>query len=246
MKKLTLSLFALALVSLISSCKYEPSDGGGNTTTKVTPKTGSSYNYNRHEIDSTSSGKTTGDTAVSAVVISSDTTFAGKSHVVVLIDDYDTVRYTYESNGDVSFYRAGFGSSGFVFNNPTPWLTLPFGSKATGVTLFSTPQTIDYGGNQETVTVTGTADYIGTDQISVNGKTISSNQARLTITITGTSPAAVNIISTQTFSFDPSTIGYYFRQISNTIVNDIKIGPLVLLPGNSTFNEKTLLSYTLK
>ena len=141
---------------------------------------------------------------------------------MTIYDDFDTISYSIESNGEISFYRANFGSNGYVFNNPTPWLTLPFGSKQTGVQLFSGKDTIAVSGQQEILTVVGTADYIGTDEVDTNGvKLASGNQARLTITITGVSPIPVTgISSAQTFSFDGS-IGNYFHSISKTIFPDV-------------------------
>src|SRR5689334_28811 len=68
--------------------------------TNVTPKSGSTYTYHKHEVDSSAAqGKTAGDSTIVAVVISSGTTFAGKSNVVTVYDDYDTLRYSIESNG---------------------------------------------------------------------------------------------------------------------------------------------------
>ncbi len=245
MKKTTLSLFATLLLSVcLFSCKYS-ADSGGTPETTVTPKKGSTYTYNKHEVDSSTSGKTTGDTAVTAIVLASDTTFAGKSHVVILYDNFDTMRYVVESNGDISFYRDGFGSNGFVFNNPTPWLRLPYGSKGTGITLFDTTQEVSYGGNTETVKITGTGDYVGTDKLTVGGKELSGGQAKLTIKISGTTPAVINVTSTQTFSFGKS-IGYYFHSISKTVFDDIKLFGTTLLAGTTTSNEKTLTSFELK
>jgi hypothetical protein len=242
-------VIALSSSALIYGCSSTNSGTTPPTTnTTVTPKAGTTYTYNKHEIDSSSTGKTSGDTVVNARVISSDTTFAGKSHVVVLYDDFDTMRYVIESNGDVSFYRASFGANGFVFANPTPWMTLPFGSKSTNSQIISGYDTIPIPslGTSEIVTISGIADYLGTDEedtgTTTKVKLASGGQARLTITITGISPLPVTgISSTQIFSFDNS-IGYYFHSISKNIFPDvIALG----FKGSMTSNEKTLMFYNL-
>src|SRR5438128_1802525 len=134
-------LFTLAIVAffgaiMISGCK---SDSTGTTTpTNVTPKSGSSYTYTKHEKDSTS-GQTpvTSDSTIVAIVVASGS-YEGKANVVTLYDDFDTLHYQIENNNDVSIYLKQFGTSGFMFNNPTPWMTLPFVTKKTGVYLFAT------------------------------------------------------------------------------------------------------------
>src|SRR5689334_10460165 len=77
--------------------------------TNFTPKSGSTDTYHKHEIDSSAAqGKTTGDSTIVAVVVSSGTSFRGKSNVVTVYDDYDTLRYSIESNGDVSVFKPNF------------------------------------------------------------------------------------------------------------------------------------------
>src|SRR5439155_11227324 len=128
------------------------------------------------------------------------------------------------------------------FFNPSPWLTLPFGSKSTNVQLFPPHDTtITVQGQTETLTISGVAEYIGTDKDSTLA---SGNQARVTITVSGTTPIPLTITSSQTFSFD-GTIGNYFHEISNTIFPDIQVFGIVLYPGSTTFYDKTLTSFTL-
>ena len=134
---LSLAVFAAVTISGCSSSTTPPPN------TNVTPKTGSTYTYQKHEVDSSKAqGRTTSDSIIIAKVFSSGTTFEGKSNVVALYDDFDTLRFVIEANNDISVYKASFGSNGFVFANPSPWLTLPFGSKRTGVQLFSPKDTL--------------------------------------------------------------------------------------------------------
>src|SRR5207248_539411 len=123
-------------------------------------------------------------------------------------DDFDTVRYSIESNNDISFYRDSIGSNGFVFANPSPWMTLPFGSKQTNVHLFTAYDTVMYNGQKITLIITGTADYVGTDKITKSdGSTFASgNQVKLTILVNGTAGGIVpiTISGTEIYSFDNS------------------------------------------
>jgi len=242
---LLLAVLAILAAGFISGCSSSSTSQPGTNTT-VTPKTGSTYTYNKHEADSSQTGVTSGDTLMTATVISSGTSYAGKDNVVTIYDDFDTLRYSIESNGDISFYRANFGSNGFVFNNPSPWLTLPFGSKQSGVQLFKANDTILVSGQQEILQIIGTADYIGNDEVDTNGiKLASGGQARLTIAITGLSPIPVTgISSTQTFSFDGS-VGNYFHSISKTVFPDVSYFGTTIIKGSMTSNDKKLKSYVL-
>ncbi|MEP7234939.1 MAG: hypothetical protein ABI778_06555 [Ignavibacteriota bacterium] len=251
-KNIKISLVALSLTLLggigLTSCSTTTTNPpAGNTN--VTPKAGTTYTYQKHQTDSSgTTGKTSTDSTIIATVISSGTTFQGKIDVLTLYDDFDTVRFVVEPNGDISVYRPTFGSGGFVFENPSPWLTLPFGTKKTGVMLFTKDTSITYASQNETLTLSATADYIGTDEVDTGAsktKLASGGQARITINITGTTPATVNIKSVQTYSFDLS-IGSYFHSISSTDFKDITIGGIVtVLPGNSSHTEKFLSSYNL-
>jgi hypothetical protein len=242
---LLLSAFAGIMISGCSNTTPPPIN---NTPANVTPKDSSTYIYNRHEVDSTSGKPATSpqDTLITAVVVSSGKSFQGKNNVVTVYDDFDTLRYSVESNNDISFYRASFGSNGFIFKNPSPWLTLPFGTKLVNDTLFSTKDSISVQGTQEYLLIVGVADYLGTDEIDT-GKTpvklASGNQVRLRIIITGTKPLPISgISSTQTYSFDGS-IGNYFHSIANTIFPDVVLAGF---RGSTTLTTKTLVTYHLK
>ncbi|MFI5264501.1 MAG: hypothetical protein ACHQM6_08305, partial [Candidatus Kapaibacterium sp.] len=154
-----------------------------------------------------------------------------------------------ESTNDVSIYRAQFGANGYVFNNPTPWLLLPYGSQKTGVSLFAFDTSISVQGFSVPFHVTGTADYLGTEtesNIGNTGKTISGGQVKVTIAITGTAlGTTVNIVSTQTYSFDPA-IGGYFHSVSNTTIPDVSVIGTHVITGSTSVTTKILTAYTLK
>jgi hypothetical protein len=253
MKKFIVLSLASFAVFLISGCSNSTTTTPPTPTTQtnVTPKAGSTYTYAKHEKDS-ASGKSsvTTDSIIVATVVSSGQKYQGKDSVVTVYDDYDTLRYHIESNNDVSVYRANFASNGYVFTNPSPWMTLPFGSKKTGVVLFPAHDTvISANGISETLTISGTVDYVGTDEIdtgTAHKKFVSGPQAKLTITISGSSPVVINITATQTYSFDYYTAGSYFHSIATTTFPDVKFATTTLLAGSTSFSEKILTSMSLK
>ncbi len=244
------AFLALVACTMISSCSSTTTTPPTTTQSKVTPKAGSTFTYTKHEKDS-SSGKpaVTSDSIVVATVVSSGIFYHGKDSVVTLYDDFDTLRYRVESNNDVSVYKPTFGSNGYTFNNPTPWLTLSFGAKNPDAQLFSYDTTITVQGQSEKLVVTGTAHYIGIDEIDTGAshtKLASGNQANIVISIMGTTPLTVNISSTQTYSFDFYTTGCYFHSISNTLFPDVKFIGTTVVPGSTTLTEKFLTSFNLK
>lgn len=253
MKFLTFKRFTFgALVAsfaaiIISGCGSTTTIDPPVTNTIVTPKAGTTYTYAKHERDSTSgSASTSYDTTIVAKVDSSNITFDGKSGVVKLLDDVDTLRYVLETSGDVSIYLKQFGASGFYFTNPKPWMLLPFNAKTTGVSLFDTTESVTVQGNTIPVHVVGVADYVGADQITKNGsKFASGGQVKVTITADGNAfGTPVHIVSTQTYSFDGS-IGGYFHSIGNTTVPDVVIFGATVLKGRTTDYTKILTDFNL-
>src|SRR5687767_540655 len=125
MKRLAhLFSYAIILMLLVTSfvaCESE-TDSDGTPSTAVTPKTGTTYTYAKQERDSVSGeSPTTTDSIVVATVISSATTFEGKSNVISLDDDGDTMHYVMETNGDVSVYlKELFTYGDFTFVSPEP------------------------------------------------------------------------------------------------------------------------------
>ncbi|MEI8134183.1 MAG: hypothetical protein WCH46_03770 [bacterium] len=252
LRTLASSFLIITTVALfMSGCKTTTTETPpvDNTPVRVYPKAGSKYTYAKHQRDS-ASGKAaiTVDSMIVASIFSTNTTFQGKDSVTTVYDDKDTLQYRVESNLDVSVYKSNFGSSGFVFNNPTPWMTLPFGSKKTGVVLFTHDTTISVSGQNEKLTITGTVDYIGTDELdtgTTHAKMASGPQAKVTISIVGTSPVPVTITSTQTYSFDFYTTGNYFHSISDFNFPDVKFFGSTLLAGSTSHTEKIMTTFSL-
>lgn len=237
--------------SLISGCK---SDSTTSTDSgAVTPKAGSSYTYAQHYKDSTNTGVTENDSIIIATVISSGLTFQGKSNVITLHDGNgaDTLRYVMESNGDVSVYRANFtanvAAAPISFANPTPWMTLPFGSKKTGVALFTAYDTISVSSQSIPLVIVGTGDYIGTETlVDGTGKKIASgNKAKLTITVTGSfSGIVLNAVIGQTYSFDP-TIGGYFASVGTFNLPPVSFFGTTVIQDDQSTKTRILTSFSL-
>jgi hypothetical protein len=247
-----LSIRFLFILTVFSSSIFFGGCSKDDTTTPpanqtVTPKSGTSYTYAKHEKDSTSGqSPMVTDSTIIATVISGGTTFEGKSNVVTLYDDFDTLRYQIESSNDISIYRSTFGTQGFLFVNPSPWLLLPFGSKSTGVQLFAFDTTVTIQGFPVPFHVVGTADYLGTDAITKNGSSFASGgQVKVTITITGNAlGTSINVVSAQTYSFDP-TIGGYFHSTSNTSIPDVTVLGQHAVTGSTSSTTKILTDFSL-
>ena len=246
------AFIALAFVAtLISGCK---SDSTTSTDSgAVTPKPGSSYTYAQHYKDSTNTGVTENDSIIIATVVSSGLTYQGKSNVITLHDGNgtDTLRYVMESNGDVSVYRANFtanvAAAPISFANPTPWMTLPFGSKKTGVALFTAYDTISVNSILIPLVIVGTGDYISPETlVDGTGKKIASgNKAKLTITVTGSySGIMLNVIVGQTYSFDP-TIGGYFASVGTFNLPPVSFFGTTLIQGDQSTKTRILTSFSL-
>ena len=227
------------------SSSSQPSTPAGSSI--VIPKAGSTYTYSRHERDSTIGKKpTTTDSVVVATVISSGMPFEGKNNVITIDDDFDTLRYVFESSNDITIYRASLGSNGFVFFNPTPWITLPFGSKMTGVQVISFDTSVSAQGATIPVHISGVADYIGVDSIvKGSSKYASGSQVKLTVTITGSIfGTPIVITASQSYSFDISK-GGYFHSVTETQIPNVVILKTQILQGNTSLVEKILTDFTL-
>ncbi len=246
--------FTLAIVAGSAMFFNGCSDTTTSTTSgPVTPKTGSSYTYSQHYKDSTNTGVTENDSTIVATVISSGLTYQGKDNVITLHDGNgaDTLRYVMEANGDVSVYRANFTANVSVapisFVNPTPWMTLPFGSKKTGVALFTAYDTINVKGTNIPLVIVGTGDYIGTETlVDGTGKKIASgNKAKLTITVTGSYLGAnISVVVGQTYSFDP-TIGGYFASVGTFNLPPVSLFGTTIIQGDQSTKTRVLANFSL-
>lgn len=243
-----LTVFILTVVATF----FIACDSGNDTTnggaTIVTPKAGSTYTYTRHQRDSTSGqAPQTKDDTVVATVVSSGTSFEGKSNVITLVEaGGDTIRYVMESNGDVSVYNQTFSYGGFSFTNPNPWVTFTFGSKNRNVQAFDTTQTVSFGSFTVPLTIVGTVNYLGTEELGHGGDTLASGgMAELVVKTTGVVIGdTITVTATRTISFDPS-IGGYFHAVDNVIVPDIIVFGQTVVQGSASLKEKVLLDYTL-
>ena len=240
-------LMVLFVVTSFVACE-SGTDDPGTTPTAVTPKAGTSYTYAKQQRDSVSGeAPTTKDSLVIATVISSGTTFEGKSNVISLDDDGDTMRYVMESNGDVSIYRKELFTYGdFTYVSPQPWLKYPIGSKLSGVILFEADTTMMVQTFPVPVHIVAKANYLGTEELKKDGNAFADGgKAEIVVTVTGSlSGVSVKVTGTQTVSFDPK-IGGYFRLSDYFEIPDVKVLGQTFLQGNTSLTTKILTSFSL-
>lgn len=240
-------IITMFVVTSFVACESE-TDSDGTPSTTVTPKAGTTYTYAKQQRDSVSGeSPTTTDSIVVATVISSGTTFEGKSNVISLDDDGDTLRYVMESNGDVSIYlKELFTYGDFTFISPEPWLKYPLGSKMSGVVLFEADTNMQVQSFSVPVHITATANYLGTEELKKDGNAFADGgKAEVVVTVNGSlSGVNVTVVGKRSLSFDPK-IGGYFRSTDETIIPDVKVLGQTFLQGNTSLTTKILTSFSL-
>jgi len=237
--------FCIALI--FSVAMIGCSDSGTTTTnnnTPVTPKAGSSYTYKKHTADSTSGGSmVTTDSQVVALIVSSGLAAHNHDNVITSYDDWDTVQYAIESNGDVSLYVDKFTAFGYSIANPTPWLRFPFGSKSDSVQVVTADTNISLGGIPIAIHVSGVMHYVGTETLT-GTTSASGGVATFTLNITASAAGGFvkfSVIGNQRLAYDPS-IGNYFHYTKDLTVPDVAAAGIT---GGTQHTEKTLVSYNL-
>jgi hypothetical protein len=240
----TIAGFCVAL--LFSVVMIGCSDSGTTTTeTKpVTPKAGSSYTYQKHTADSTSGGSMmTTDSQVVATIVSSGLTVHGHDNVITSYDNWDTVYYAIESNGDVSLYVDKFSAFGYSIANPNPWLTFPFGSKSDSIQVVTVDTNISVGGLPIAIQVRGVMHYNGTETLT-GSTSASGGVATFALNITASAAGGFvkfSVLGNQRLAYDPS-IGNYFHYTKDLTVPDVAAAGIT---GGTQHTEKTLVSYNL-
>ena len=197
-KPLTLFVVVSLTLAACSSNTTNPS----STVTVVQPKAGSTFTHEEYDIDTTTgtpipASKATYTYTFTRVGISLyDET--NVSELTNADDPTDSPIYlNYESNGDVSLFTPISETSG-------KWLLLPISSKTT-TTITVMDTTIDFLGVSMQMKSTMTTSYVGTENITVKGQSISAvkikQATKFFVTIGGTTDES----STEaTFSFAPS------------------------------------------
>ncbi len=203
MKKLHFNLLLLSVAGLlIGGCKTSTSPSNSSITT---PGAGS-YFVNVSQSKDTMGMITSSDTSTDNVV-QTGLAFSGKTNVMEVITtnsdgSHDTNYFHYESNGDVSVYAAS-SSTGFgTLPTNNGWITIPFASQ--GTTTSSSDTTIDGYPFHVNFTVAGA----GSGSVTIKGKSFSTENAKMTIAMSGSVfGQAINMSTATTLQFAPS-LGY--------------------------------------
>jgi hypothetical protein len=215
----------LFTAAFLGSCSSSTTPGSNSSIT--VPGVGSTFIMDNQTLDSNN------------VVLSSDTsteTFAktgqsmfGKSNVVELVDSHngggsDTTYVNYESNSDISIYISNFPGNGM-----NAWWTIPFASQSTAKLFDSTAS-----GIHVTVTVAGA----GQGTLTINGQSVSTEKATLTMAESDTvAGVVVSMSSVTTAQFAPS-LGEIV-ETDNPATRNLINGQL------GTAKHEVVLSYTL-
>ena len=237
MKNLTY-LLALFAISLLCSCgSVDPAvDYGGNTF----PKSGTTYTYHYHAVDSTGATVPGSDTDWTATVISDNANYMGKEKVFQVDDNGTKNYYTYEHNGDVDLYLdpTAFGAASIV-NSPSyfaRWYTFPTVSHTMGVTVLDTTLTVTLPNFPLPVgiNIKGTIGYVSEETITVGSESFKAQKCEFKV-------SAIALGSVTVFSYIQdisfvSKIGYLAKSTTNT----------TFVGGSPSGDFRVLTSYALK
>jgi hypothetical protein len=198
-----------------------------------TPSTGSIYNYDNYQTDSTGAKIDASETHTSRTILNTNATIEGKSGVVQFLDGSDTISMKYEGNGDVQLLQPGTtfpnadfpAPAGFSFPTirvPARWVTFGFGSKAQqavpgyDTTVFVTIPTIPLP-ITVVIDATGNTTYLGTENFIVSGETIATQKALLTVNIQFSAAGLLNGSTTtvDTVLFAPK-LGMFVKDVAQT------------------------------
>lgn len=213
---------ALLLSFAISACGDDPAGAQG----PFIPKVGSEFTYNAYARDSLGEKVEGSDEISTAIIAATGAEYAGKNDVVVVIQNMtDTMRLHYESNGDVSIRGdlMGLNSSELPGGIQAPaydpgWITLPFGSKGS-TALPILDSSLAVMGFDININGTGNASYLGSDQITVDGKSFATEKVRIDLLINLSATVAAGTVRvSDTLWFAPE-LGMLARNGLNTRTN---------------------------
>ena len=170
------------------------------TGTARTVTTGSSYSYLSLFFDANNTQ--TGQSVTKQTVGLTDLGIADTNHVYEMVTDTTHNYYRRESNGDLLYY---YPSSSEIAYISAGWVALPFGSKQKTIIKGDT-QAVTSNNVSFNVQDTKTIEWIGTDSVTVAGKMLHVNVARLTVLfdmfdISGLGSAQITTV--QTFYYSP-------------------------------------------
>lgn len=207
MSKIFRYVSILSFALLISGCAAETEpdfDGGPVTNTK--PPVGSTYTF--HQVVAENNGTLKSqDTVVYAVGIS-PVDIKGKSNIYVFansVDPKDTRSIAYETNGNVSVLVPLVTQS----VQDVQWMTIPLtGSGGSKNLLLSEIETTN-SGITTNAKLLASASLVGTENISVNGKTYSAKKVKVTNTVTVTTAGIPVSTNDDDFFWWIPDLGFY-------------------------------------
>lgn len=131
MRSQIILLLLAVFTVLATSCDGTPVAPHPDPGPSVPPKVGSTFTFRLFLIDSTGHEINSTSKTVTATIVSSNASYAGKTGLTLV--EEDSVRYYlhYDSSGDVSVHSASGDTSGVA------WHSWPFGSRSFSVTKVS-------------------------------------------------------------------------------------------------------------
>ena len=201
----------LSLATLLTSCsKDTPTSPTPDTFTKV--KTGSIFTYESFSTDSLGTPIAGPRDTSTSTVLQTDGVIGGKTGVIVVQNkragSIDTSYYANEMNNNVSLY----GKSEFV--SGARWSTFPF---ATGGATNSVGMDSTQSGGVITITRDSLLmSLIGSENISVQSKTIATKKGKLAMHVVTTNDGAVsmNMFVDNMFYYYAPSLGFIVKSTS--------------------------------
>jgi hypothetical protein len=226
----------IVLVILLGACAKDSTPVGPDTVTYSPPKAGSTFRYDTYSTDTTASLPIEGshDTTLHTV-LQSGMSFAGKTNVTMIstVNKYytDTTYISYESNGDISVLNP--------FNlEQNEWVIMPVGSKtSTSIVLFDTTNIVSGVSNRNKISAE--ISNAGTENLTVNGKTISIIKLKSATIFATTKAGVTSSVPGEKFTYFAPSLGYIVKTNQ----------PVQVSPFGGKKQEgsvEMLLDYTLK
>ncbi|MBK9246988.1 MAG: hypothetical protein IPM69_02475 [Ignavibacteria bacterium] len=196
------------LVILLGACSKDSTPVGPDSLSYSPPKAGSTFRFYSYATDTTNS---------LPIEFSRDTTihtflqigmnFAGKTNVSKISqtsrNHSDSTYLNFETNGDISIYS-------ILGNGRTAWVTVPIGSKTT-TSMVATDTITIVSGDSIRNKFSSEFSYIGTENLTINGKTLNVIKLKLTSIQSETKVGVTTTKTMDVFFYFAPTIGYYAK-----------------------------------
>lgn len=198
----------VVIVILLGACSKDNPTTPSESITYTPPRIGSSFHYSIYDTDTTTSLPITKsyDTTVH-IFSNTEISYQGKNNVSKIYETspfFTNVTYlNYESNGDVSVY-VDRGNGEYI------WLTLPMGSKTTKTLVFMDTTKIVSGVTTRSK-YTSEASYVGTENLTIKGKSVSVLKMKLSNSFAETVNGVTTTKTMAVFFYFAPSLGYYVK-----------------------------------